>query len=204
MEPADRAELEEKIRAALAAGDRDAAVTLALRGYGPEVLGFLCAQERDEARAHEAFAQLGEDLWQGVAAYAHRSSFRTWMYAVARAALHRTRRDAGRREKRLRPMAAWEEAAEQVRSATAVILRTETKDRFAALRDALPPEDRELLVLRVDRGMEWSDLARVLGERDDLEGEALKRESARLRKRFQLVKDRLREMAEREGLLDPG
>jgi hypothetical protein len=38
--------------------------------------------------------------------------------------------------------------------------------------------------------------------RDDLEGDELKRESAKLRKRFQSVKERLREMAVNDGLLE--
>jgi RNA polymerase sigma-70 factor (ECF subfamily) len=60
----------------------------------------------------------------------------------------------------------------------------------------LSPEDRELLVLRVDRGLAWNDLARVLSEEDgELDGPAITREAARLRKRFQVLKDRLREMA---------
>jgi RNA polymerase sigma-70 factor, ECF subfamily len=60
-------------------------------------------------------------------------------------------------------------------------------------------------VLRIDRGLSWSDLARVLHEGEEdaaLDDEALAREAARLRKRFQLVKDKLREMAKKEGLLE--
>jgi RNA polymerase sigma-70 factor (ECF subfamily) len=201
MEPAERSALEESIQASLSAGDHASAVSAAIRGYGPEVLGFLYAQQRDEESANDAFSQTCEDLWKGVASFGQRSSFRTWMYAVARAALHRTRRTTGRREKRQASLSTWEEAAAQVRSATAMIKRTDVKDRFAELRESLPSEDQELLVLRVDRAMEWADLARVLSDRIDLDGEDLKRESARLRKRFQLVKDELRKAAEREGLL---
>jgi RNA polymerase sigma-70 factor (ECF subfamily) len=61
-----------------------------------------------------------------------------------------------------------------------------------------------LLVLRVDRNLEWNDLARVLAEGDDgtapLADADVTREAARLRKRFQLLKEKLREMAKREGL----
>lgn len=61
-------------------------------------------------------------------------------------------------------------------------------------------------MLRVDRQLAWTDLARVLHEDDDaaLEGKALEREAARLRKRFQLVKERLYEMGRRAGLVSPG
>jgi RNA polymerase sigma-70 factor, ECF subfamily len=36
---------------------------------------------------------------------------------------------------------------------------------------------------------------------EPLTGDALKREAARLRKRFQAIKEKLREMAQKEGLL---
>ena len=96
--------------------------------------------------------------------------------------------------------------AAEVRTTTAVHMRTEVKSRVAELRDSLAPEDRELLMLRVDRNLSWMDLATVLRGEDDapLDGEGQKREAARLRKRFQIVKDRLREMARKQGLLGDG
>jgi RNA polymerase sigma-70 factor (ECF subfamily) len=70
----------------------------------------------------------------------------------------------------------------------------------------LPQEDQELLMLRVDRDLPWDALAEVLRGDDEipLTPDVRKREAARLRKRFQLIKDRLREMARREGLLGEG
>jgi hypothetical protein len=57
------------------------------------------------------------------------------------------------------------QVALQVRTQTKPYLRTEAKSKLAELRDSLPDEDRTLLVLRIDKGMEWKDLARVmLGE----------------------------------------
>lgn len=47
------------------------------------------------------------------------------------------------------------DAAEAVRTRTAEYLRTEVKDRIAKLRDSLDPEDRTLLILRVDRKLGW-------------------------------------------------
>jgi hypothetical protein len=53
--------------------------------------------------------------------------------------------------------------------------------------------------------MAWTEIARVvLGAEGDVDAAALKRESARVRKRFQLVKERLRELALARGLLGPG
>jgi RNA polymerase sigma-70 factor (ECF subfamily) len=124
-------------------------------------------------------------------------------YAIARNVTRSARRDAARRDRRS-PRAgasAIDEVAQAVRTETLAYLRTERRTRLEALRDALPEEDRWLLVLRVDKKLAWNELVRVMSDGDlDADGET--REAARLRKRFQLVKDRLREMARREGLVD--
>jgi RNA polymerase sigma-70 factor (ECF subfamily) len=82
------------------------------------------------------------------------------------------------------------------------LLRTEAKSALARLRDELSPEDKMLLILRVDRGLAWDDLARVSLAVENPHPSDLQRESARLRKRFQLVKARLRERAKATGLFE--
>ena len=207
MDEAARARLESEVRAHCDARAWDAACTAILRGYGPEVFGFLVAVHRNEAAANDAFSDLAEAIWRSLPNFAWQSSVRTWTYAIARNVSRTRKRDAARLDRRA-PRAgdsALEGVAAKVRTETLAILRTETKTRLQALRDALPEADRMLLVLRIDRGLSWNDLARVLHEGEEdapLDDEALTREAARLRKRFQLVKDKLREMAKKEGLLD--
>ncbi|HEX8789836.1 MAG TPA: sigma-70 family RNA polymerase sigma factor [Polyangiaceae bacterium] len=208
MEEASRARLESEVRSLCDARDWDAACTAILRGYGPEVFGFLVAVHRSEAAANDAFSDLAEAIWRSLPSFAWQSTARTWTYAIARNVSRTRKRDAARLDRRA-PRAgdsALEGVAAKVRTETAAILRTETKTRLQALRDELPQADRMLLVLRIDRGLSWNDLARVLHEGEDegaaLDDAALVREAARLRKRFQIVKDKLREMAKKEGLLD--
>jgi RNA polymerase sigma-70 factor (ECF subfamily) len=206
MDDAARAKLEGDARALCQGGDHSGAATLAVKGYGPEIFGFLVAVLHDDVEAGEVFAELAEALWRGLPAFAWESSLRT-SYAIARNLIRTRRRDAARRQ-RHRPRAgesALDEVAQQVRTQTLAFLRTETKTRLQALRDTLPEEDRMLLVLRVDRQLAWNELARVLAEADGdvpLDDAALAKEAARLRKRFQLVKDRLREQAKKEGLIE--
>jgi RNA polymerase sigma-70 factor (ECF subfamily) len=196
-------DVEDRFRSLVEAGDLRAAASAAVEGYGPEVLGFLVTLLRSEADAAEAFAQACEDLWTGLPRFEGRSSLRTWFYVLARHAASRLRRSPHQRHRR----AAVSEVslvAEGVRSRTLPFLRTEVKDRFAAIRDALPEEDRALLVLRVDRNMSWNEIARVLLTRDSSDEpsrEILAREAARLRKRFQLVKDDIRARAREVGLI---
>jgi RNA polymerase sigma-70 factor (ECF subfamily) len=198
-------ELEREIRRPLEQRDYSTAATLAIRGFGPEIFGFLLAFHRDQEDAAEVFAAFSERLWRDLPKFAGNSSFRTWAYALARHASLNYRRDARRRERRQQPLPEGSELsgiAEQVRSETLSYLRTERRSRFAALRASLPPEDQALLILRVDRGLSWNDLACVLRAGDEpLAKDELAREAARLRKRFQLLKARLLEMGRNAGVV---
>ncbi|MBE7484975.1 MAG: sigma-70 family RNA polymerase sigma factor [Polyangiaceae bacterium] len=198
-------ELEREIRRRFDIGDLAGATTVALRGYGPELFGFLMAFHRDETMASEVFSEASERIWKGLPGFSWQSSFRTWAYAVTRRAALTHQRDArrrGRRQQALPEGSALSVVADQVRSATLEHLKTETKTRAAALRESLPREDQELLILRIDKGLAWNELAQVLHDGDDpLDAETLKREAARLRKRFQLAKEKLLELARREGLV---
>jgi len=193
-------EQEARIAACLRAGDLYGAATLSVEVYGPEVLGFLVTLLRDEQDASEAFSQACEDLWKGLARFEGRSSFRTWFYTLARHAAARLRRSPQRAARRRVPLSEISELAAGVRSRTLPFLRGEVKHRLAEIRDALDESDRALLVLRVDRDMDWKDIARVFSPGIDSEQE-LARVSARLRKRFQLVKEEIRERAQELGLL---
>jgi RNA polymerase sigma-70 factor, ECF subfamily len=193
-------ELEERIRGLLEARDLRAAATAAVEGYGPEVLGFLVTLLRNEHDATDVFAQTCEDLWSGLPRFEGRSSIRTWFYVLARHAAARFRRSPHRRAGRNVAVSDVTEIAERVHSRTLPHLRTDVKNRFAAIRDALPEEDRALLVLRVDRKMSWNEIALVLCP-DEHSNEAIGRAAARLRKRFQLVKDDIRARAREAGLL---
>jgi RNA polymerase sigma-70 factor (ECF subfamily) len=197
--------LEGELRAHCDAGRWPEAATALLRGYGSELFGFLFVAHREnEGEAADAFSDLTYAIWRGLPSFQWNSSARTWAYAIARKLVLTRRRDAGRQRRRLADVggSGLERIAERVRTETASFLRTATRTRIEALRDSLAEEDRLLLLLRVDRKLAWSEIARVLAEEPELDEAALTRGAARLRKRFQLVKDRLRELARREGLLE--
>jgi RNA polymerase sigma-70 factor, ECF subfamily len=191
------ADVEARLAACLAAGDHHQAVTLALGHYGPEICGFLVATERNEDAGCEIFAQLCEDLWRGIGGFRRESSFRTWAYTLARHAQSRYHRDGFRRRATGLSDPKIAALCDEVRTTTLTHLRSEVREGVARLRDALEADDQALLVLRVDRGMAWRDVARVLdGADDDLE-----RRAAAWRKRYERVKLELRELAEKEGLV---
>jgi RNA polymerase sigma-70 factor (ECF subfamily) len=130
------------------------------------------------------------------------------MYLLARRALSRERRDARKRNQReteLSRASALPEAVARARTQTAAHFRTAVKDQFQSLRAELSEEDQIVLVLRVDRGLSWNELAEVMLGRDETPTpQQLATEAARLRKRFQLAKEQLRKRAEEVGLVERG
>jgi RNA polymerase sigma-70 factor (ECF subfamily) len=199
--------LESQIRAHCDAGEYQRAATLAVRAYGGEILGFLMSLLHDSDAAGEVFSDMTEDLWRGLPAFEWRCTLRTWAYTLARHAAGHHLSSARRKRKRnvaLSEARELSQVAQQIRTETLAAYRTETKDRIAALREKLSPEERDLLVLRVNRGLDWREIAHVLLYRGEPPSdEALDREAAKLRKRFQAVKEKLRKMAGEEGLLGP-
>jgi RNA polymerase sigma-70 factor, ECF subfamily len=182
---------EADVLAALRASDQRRAVELALAAWGPEVESFLSAVMGDRATGAELFAEARADLVAGVSTFQGKSSFRCWFYAVARNAARRALRD-GYRRKRAHDadLGAFEQP---IRSVTPRFVATDWKRRLHELREALPPDERALLLLRVDRAMEWHEIAQVMAE----EGEDVS--PAALRKRFERVKARLKALATEEG-----
>jgi RNA polymerase sigma-70 factor, ECF subfamily len=188
-------DLEAQIGRLLEAGDLSGGVAVILRGYGPAVLGYLTGLARDEDRADDVFSQFCEDLWRGLPEFRRESSVRTWVYTLAWHAWLRQERDPYRRRGRALATEELSRLAAEVRSSTAVHLGTEAKDAVARLREQLSPVEQSLLVLRVDRGLSWSEVAEVMSTAED------RLDPRAAAKRFQRVKDKLRTLAEDAGLL---
>jgi RNA polymerase sigma-70 factor, ECF subfamily len=200
-------ETEQEVRRLCEEGAIVAATAAAIRAYGPEILGFLAAQHRGGEDADEVFSIWSERLLRGLPGFGWASSLRTWAYTLARHASINFVRGRRARARRERPAEETEIAVveQQVRTETPAFQRTEAKSKLAAIRDALPPDERMLLVLRVDKRLEWKDLARVmLGDDGDLTEAAIAKEAGRLRKRFQILKEKLFEAGKRAGILGDG
>jgi RNA polymerase sigma-70 factor, ECF subfamily len=203
--PPESIDPETSIREAWDRADFQEAATRLLECYGPEVQGFLVAFMADRAAASEAFSLFAQDLWVALPNFAWRCTARGWAYTLARNAARRHAKSEKRRRSRhvAIPEGLLSEVAARTRTRTDAYLKTEVKNRMQELRRRLPAEDQQILILRVSRQLSWTEIAMVLGD-DGLtatDGE-LKRAATRLRKRFQLAKDRLRELARREGLTE--
>ncbi|MBL8622022.1 MAG: sigma-70 family RNA polymerase sigma factor [Myxococcales bacterium] len=197
----DRTAHEAPVRDLVAAGDLTRAATAAIELYGGEIASFLHAIARDEDLATEAYAVTCEDLWRGLPGFRWGSSLRTWLYALARNALFRLRRAPRRRERAYVPLDLAKEVfdrAEQIRTGTVEFMRTEVKDEVRRLREALDPDDHELLILRIDRKMSWREVAQAMPGDGE---ESVDRRAAVLRKRFERAKTLLRTLAAERGII---
>lgn len=179
-------------------GDYNAALTTALEGYSREVMGFLYVHTGSETRAGDAYSLLAEDIWKGLETFSWRSSFRTWMYVLARNAAFRLAKKQPAPAVRLSEIS---ELAQRIRTQTLTYLRTDAKDGLAALRESLDAEDQQLIVLRTKRNLSWNEVAAIMIGSDDIDSENVKRGAARYRQRYKTLKQRLKEQALDAGLL---
>jgi RNA polymerase sigma-70 factor (ECF subfamily) len=194
MEPGPADPLEKELAGHLGRGEVERAATLAIEGYGPAVLGYLGSM-LDEDDAQDAFSLFAENLWRGLPSFRWECSVRAWAFRLAYFAVARVMRDPYRRHgQRLATTAASRLAASVV--ASTAVARDARAERFRKLREALEPEDRTLLVLRLDRELPWDEIAQVLST------DSAPLTAPALRKRFERLKARLAELARAEGLLE--
>lgn len=193
--------VEETLRALRAEGRLDEVATLLVRRFGAELFGFLRASLGSPSDADDVFSQLTEDLWRGLPGFRGDASYRTWLYVLARNAAHRHRRDPLRKRGVSASEAGLSNLEAVSREVTRTFDRTDVKTAIAELRDALDPDDKMLLVLRVERRMPFRDIARVFAADAPTDPKELARLEASLRKRYERAKTTLRAKAESAGLV---
>jgi RNA polymerase sigma-70 factor (ECF subfamily) len=191
-EPPDAREVE--LRALIDRGEIDRATEQTIRIYGPELIGWLCSIFPVEADAHDAFSRMSEELWRSFQRFDGRCSVRTWCYMLARYSASYVRaRPRNQREVLVSQLPSLVGAVAHVWGTTYRAER-HVENVYAEIRGQLDEDEQTLLVLRVDRNLAWRDIAIVLlGEEAD--ADAVGRKAAALRKQFERVKQRLRELA---------
>lgn len=189
--------MEERLSSLLRDHARDELAALAIETYGSELYGFLVHVVGEPVVAADVFAQMTEELWRGLPGFAGGCSVRTWLYRLAhQAAMRHLRSPCHAALPAGRPAPPQGVAAVHTMTAS---WRADD-DRWRELRRELAPEDRALLVLRVDRDLAWPDLAQIMRSDGPEDAGAVTREAARLRQRFGVLKDHLRVRARAAGL----
>ena len=139
-------------------GDPDALRFLYLR-YADNVYGYVCSIVRDEHEAEDVTQHIFAKLLVGLQRYEPRVvPFSAWILRVAHnAAIDHVRSRRAVPLEEVRPLDAADDSAG-------------ARERFADLRlalDALPPEQRDVLVLRFLVGLSPGEIAERLGRSED-------------------------------------
>ena len=154
---------------------------------GPELRPFLHRLLGDAALAGEAYSATCERLWRGLPTFRWECSLRSWSYIIARREASRCRERLVRAGEQHTTLSAADGVPVQSRS-TSSTLSTTRRDRLENLRASISDEDRDILVMRVERGLQWKEIAVAFLDEETTEAEAIARESARLRQRFRAIR----------------
>lgn len=185
-------EIEARIQQHLSDGELEQAARQ-VRGHY-RIDGYLLTVLPDLDEAWEALGVFFEDLWRGPPSLRGKSSFRTWVFRLALL--------AARQQLRSRDAPGWSQVprgelatvlVDEIRSQT-IICPGPKGDRFAGVVAALDLSDETLVFLRVDRGLSWQEIAEVMSD----PGHEV--DAATMRKRYELLKDKLRRLAREHGL----
>jgi len=183
--------LDQSVRALVAAGDHAGAVTVVTRTLASEVRGYLAGVLRNDIDVEDVLAATNIRLWESLARFEWRCSIRTWTYVIARHEAHRFRR-AGRKHARGRVSMSVLSGIARAGSGPASALGSARRRDLSRLREELSPDDRELLILRIDRGLPWDDIALAFVRSPEKHtDDERRRMAARLRQRFKTIKARL-------------
>jgi DNA-directed RNA polymerase specialized sigma24 family protein len=164
-----------------------------LRRYTAEVRAFLRARTNSRASMDEVFAVFSEDVWRGLPRLRVQGQLRSWIYVIARNALTRHVRF----KQRWRSRYVFAEPDDlHVETRRSLSTQLGNHAQLELVLAALAESDRRLLEQRLVLSMPWRDIAieqaRLRGLTSDAD---IAKESARLRKRFQLLLQDLRERA---------
>jgi RNA polymerase sigma-70 factor (ECF subfamily) len=200
-------DLERHVEALLAGGNVGAAVEAVIEAQGASVYGYLCSLTNlSEDDAADVYSQWTEDVLRGLAGFRFECSLRSWTFRLAYHAVARYRRDPYRARGERFPSSAASRLPAQPPASS--MFPGGRRDLLRKLRETLPPDEQTLLFLRVDRELEWEEIAAVLSGDGGAEETAPPAEAGStvsavaLRKRFERLKERLARRAREEGLLD--
>jgi RNA polymerase sigma-70 factor (ECF subfamily) len=193
--------MEERLSSLLRGHALDELAALAVEAYGAELYGFVIHVVGEPVSAEDVFSQTIEQFWRGLSGSRGGCSVRTWLYKLAHHGSLRYHRGPRHRAPRAGSPALAQRVT-AVHTLTASWRRADVRAQWDEIRREIAPEDRALLVLRVDRDFAWTEIAQVMlsEQPEDAPAGAVAREAARLRGRFQLLKDQLRVRARAAGL----
>jgi RNA polymerase sigma-70 factor (ECF subfamily) len=162
--------------------------------FGPKVMGYLVRVLGDEDDAADAYSLWAEDVWKGIEGLREAAAAKVWTYRIAWNAAARVKRQAWNKRRQRMPTTMASRIAAEALSRTPGAAEREAA-QLTRLREGLSPPEKSLLVLHVDRGLSWKEVAEVMAG----DGEVV--DEAALRQRFTRLKRKLGERARELGLI---
>jgi RNA polymerase sigma-70 factor (ECF subfamily) len=183
----DVAGFDAEVKGLVLADRQRQAADLLLTRLSPELRPFLHRLLGDVTLADEALSNTCERLWRGLSAFRWECSLRSWSYIIARREASRCRARHARDDFQQTTLSKADQVAARVGS-TSGTFSTTRRDQLDNVRASLSDEDRDLVVLRVERSLAWKEIAAAFLEDDDTSPENVAREAARLRQRFRAIR----------------
>ena len=201
--------LQVRVLGLIASGDIKKAAVMALYGdgendgqdgHGHHIYAWLRGVMKDDHDADEVFNEFFLAVFEDIGSYRGDGPLKSWLYRVARNTAHTFWRN--RNQRREVPLGVDDEVIQKARTSTKEWKKSTVKDAFQLLRLELSEEEQTLLILRVDRDMDWEDVARVfIDVNESTPSDALPKEVNRLKQQFSRVKKKLKKLAIERKLL---
>ncbi len=152
-DPADQ--LYERILVLRCQTGDEAAFAELIASYGPRLRYFLRKLLAEPAAAEDLLQEIWLDVFRGLPRLSDVAAFPAWLYRIARDRAWRTLRKRRLNERSL----GQDDFADENEPSFAA----EDAERIHAGLDSLPPDQREVLVLRFLEEMTYEDIAQVVG-----------------------------------------
>jgi RNA polymerase sigma-70 factor (ECF subfamily) len=170
------------VQSLLAQGQPEAAINDIVRTLGPELRGYLRGTLGDDSEGDDVFQDISLALCERLPTFRFESSLRTFCYAIAHhRVVNRLKRYSRRHVVR---MTSEQKDGLPTPSMTSLLEHQRQTNLVAAAAEQLTPAEREVLILRAERGLSFADIAAILADTNE----------AGARQRYHRAKDRLREL----------
>jgi RNA polymerase sigma-70 factor (ECF subfamily) len=167
-ESADDSAMGEPERQALAAldrSDRDAALAHLMSGYGAALYRYCRHMVDDEELAQDAHQLTFVQAYEGLAGFSRRSSLRTWLFGIARHRCLDLLKIDRRRRRRFARLTEAEDHAAPGPGAERRLEQSTLAESLASCLRELAPRIRAAILLRLQQGLSYQEMARLSGER---------------------------------------
>jgi RNA polymerase sigma-70 factor (ECF subfamily) len=158
-------DVEQEAQVALARGDRNRALTLLMSAYARPLYRYCRAMLRQPEMAEDAHQTVFFQAYQDLHRFGSRSSFKTWLFGIARHRCLDALKAHRRRTTRFASLDDEPERSGPGHDQEAHVAGREMADALRGCLDVLSSPVRDALLLRYQAGMSYVEMESVCGER---------------------------------------